>query len=269
MIRRSFRGSSRLMQRDKADLTRTARPRTARPRTAGVRALPMVCVLTALGLMVLAANSMGRFSAGSAFEILPPPAPVISQPPTDPVPVDTPAVQPSMNGSSDAVVLVVAAVFVVLAVVVLVVILRRLRSRAADGSDTVPGGMPAIVVLHGDDLPQLRDAFAQAEAALAGSQDSCDAIILCWLALESGADRAGLPRRMSETSTEFTAALLNRFHPQHADTATLLGLYQRARFGVTEQQRRMDPADLESARTALASLRRSLDPGDGVRAAAP
>lgn len=85
------------------------------------------------------------------------------------------------------------------------------------------------------------------------SGTATDAVIACWVALEESAAAAGMARRASETSSEFTVRVLSTGISE-AELVGLARLYREARYsthGTTEAAR-------EQARTALIRLRDEL-----------
>lgn len=85
------------------------------------------------------------------------------------------------------------------------------------------------------------------------SGTATDAVIACWVALEESAAAAGMARRASETSSEFTVRVLSTGISE-AELVGLAGLYREARYsthGTTEAVR-------EQARKALIRLRDEL-----------
>lgn len=95
---------------------------------------------------------------------------------------------------------------------------------------------------------ELRDRVTAAADALAESTGPPrDAVVACWLDLESAAAATGSPRTAAQTPTEFTVGLLARYAAPGRDLSTLLRLYQRARFS----DRPVTPQDVEVARRCL------------------
>lgn len=107
-------------------------------------------------------------------------------------------------------------------------------------SDTVP---PALAAL--------RRAARTGSLRLAGAApgQARDAVVACWLELETAADAGGSRRHAAQTPTEFTTALLARHDADAGATDRLLRLYHRARFGSA-------PVDDAAAAEAAESLRR-------------
>lgn len=77
--------------------------------------------------------------------------------------------------------------------------------------------------------PELTDAVEEGLATLeSGPVD--DAIIACWVRLEEAAAGAGVARLPSETATELTVRLLDRFDVPTQSVSRLLELYRTARY---------------------------------------
>lgn len=168
--------------------------------------------------------------------------------------------------------LILAAALVVLVIVAIVLIAAQLRRTAGRRpADTVagqrPGAAPAAVsneprkvaVGGGGSLRQFREVLVEAQSALERGGNSGDGIVHCWLSLERGVERAGFRTAGAGNTAEATAAFLQGLHPDRSDIQTLLRLYHWATSGVTEHQRRISPAELGAAKSALASLRTSVD----------
>lgn len=97
-----------------------------------------------------------------------------------------------------------------------------------------------------------RDAGEQ-EALLRGG-DARNAIVAAWHRFEVQGDRAGVPRRASETSSEYALRILDLAEADTGPVGRLAELYREARFSdhpITEAHR-------SEALAALAGIRRSL-----------
>lgn len=125
---------------------------------------------------------------------------------------------------------------------------------------------------HFDILPEVSLAALTADAPeqLAALQEGTprNAIVACWLRLETAAGQAGVARHPAETSTEFTARVLGARTVDAAMFKGFAGLYREARFSRHELG---EPAR-QSALAALRSLHRDIaasgaaispDPSDG------
>ncbi|GAB3029408.1 hypothetical protein GCM10011376_14490 [Nocardioides flavus (ex Wang et al. 2016)] len=101
----------------------------------------------------------------------------------------------------------------------------------------------------------VRDAAEQ--DALLRDGDARNAIVATWHRFEVHGERAGVPRRASETSSEYALRILDLAEADSGPVSRLAELYREARFSdhaITEQHR-------SEALAALAAVRRSL----GVR----
>jgi Domain of unknown function (DUF4129) len=99
----------------------------------------------------------------------------------------------------------------------------------------------------------VRDAAKVLDRGVPGEAER-DAVIRCWLALESTAARAGVSRSEAQTPTEFVGTLLQAQHADAAATSQLLSLYHQARFGRAEL-----PADaIDTAHDALERIATTL-----------
>ncbi len=89
-----------------------------------------------------------------------------------------------------------------------------------------------------------------------------NAIVECWLALETAAADVGIPRRAAETSAEFTRRVLGHYVVDGTAIGQLAALYREARFSeheLTETHRRTAIGALEALD---AGLRRRLAVAD-------
>ncbi|TDE00792.1 DUF4129 domain-containing protein [Jiangella asiatica] len=145
---------------------------------------------------------------------------------------------------------VLLALLIAAAAALAVYLVRRLRPPGSGRvAPTVLGGELDELV---DVADELRDGARAADAALSGGGSSgAQAVVEAWLALESAAAGSGAPRDAAQTPSEFTAALLRRHHADDAATATLLHLYQRARFAVRPD---ITDDDVAAARRALGAI---------------
>lgn len=74
-----------------------------------------------------------------------------------------------------------------------------------------------------------------------------NAIVACWMRLEADVADAGLPRRASETSSEYVERIIGRSSVDPAPITELAALYREARFSVHE----LDDEHRERAALAL------------------
>jgi len=111
---------------------------------------------------------------------------------------------------------------------------------------------------HFDVLPEVSLAALTADgpAQLAALQEgtSRNAIVACWLRLETAAGQAGVARHPAETSTEFTTRVLGALAVDAAMFEGFAGLYREARFSRHELG---EPAR-QSALTALRCLHQDI-----------
>ncbi len=96
------------------------------------------------------------------------------------------------------------------------------------------------------------DAIEQRAALLDGAPRN--AIVACWLRLESTVAAAGLQRDDAETSTEFTTRLLASYSLDAQAVDRLAALYREARFS----DHAMGETDREAAVAALDAIHESL-----------
>lgn len=129
----------------------------------------------------------------------------------------------------------------------------RGRGRRSHDDDPEPDGPTAL----------LAQATSAAEAILSDVQDQRElletgtprnAIVACWHRFEVQAADAGVPRRRSETSSEFTLRLLDLVDADLDAVAVLARLYREARFSDHDLG---EPAR-DEARTALNALHNGL-----------
>ncbi len=83
------------------------------------------------------------------------------------------------------------------------------RPRRAVLIEEKPDTTPAGVIAADPDLPALVRGADEAERILAETGGvPRDLVLRCWLALEDAAQASGVPRRPSDSPTEFTGAVL-------------------------------------------------------------
>lgn len=99
---------------------------------------------------------------------------------------------------------------------------------------TVDTGPQQVIELEVVPLTALAEAAAHAETLLRDGEQSTDAIIAAWLALEDAAVRSGATRAPAQTPTEFTVAVLSATPASPQAVTDLLGLYHLARFAHTD-----------------------------------
>ena len=129
--------------------------------------------------------------------------------------------------------------------------LWRRRPRRAVLIEDKPDTTPAGVTAADPDLPSLVRGADEAERILAETGGvPRDLVLRCWLALEEAAQASGVPRRPSDSPTEFTGAVLRSTNADHGSVDTLLRLYHRARVSDHE----VTDDDVRTARTAVIRL---------------
>lgn len=102
----------------------------------------------------------------------------------------------------------------------------------------------------------LRNASERAarEIEQVQSGNATDAVVACWVALEQTAGQVGTARAAHTTPTEFTVALLRRHDADPRAVATLLELYQEARFGTSQLPASASGTAAEALRQIAESL---------------
>jgi hypothetical protein len=161
------------------------------------------------------------------------------------------ALNPALGiGLSTGIVLALLAFLFGLLMVLVLLSSLRLRRRRRLRLDPLPdrgeqavggSGVAGLTLLRGT-------RFALARLRQRDGGPPSDAVQEAWLALESAAAESGTERRPDQTSTEFTSAVLAEHEVDPVALATLLGLYQRARFGLPDS---VTEADAEAAIAAL------------------
>lgn len=108
-------------------------------------------------------------------------------------------------------------------------------------------------------LAEVADAIvadADAHRAALDTGSPRNAIVACWLRLESSVESAGVAHDPALTSTELTGEVLQRF-PVDTDAATRLGaLYREARFSTHDLDERHRQAAIAALDEVHAGLRR-------------
>ncbi len=113
-----------------------------------------------------------------------------------------------------------------------------------------------------DDLARLvaADAAAQRKVLAAGAPRN--AIVACWLRLETVTVEAGFERNPADTSEEFTARILHQFAVDRPAVDRLAALYREARFSSHDMGEHERAAAIE----ALDAVHRGLRRTDGATA---
>lgn len=223
-------------------------------RSIGAR-LPALGVFAAAALLVVAIVGLGRIEVTPPDWQLDPRDPPPAPPPTRegfPQPTGWPQTA-SGEGSGPVIDIPWQAALLVLLVLLIAVaayLLRRMpRGMFSRHRSRIVGGSVDDVLDQGEEL---RKAAETANAALAGGHaNGHDAVVEAWLALEAAAEASGVPRRRSQTPSEFTTDLLRRHHADVVATAQLRDLYHRARFSAHPD---ITTDDVAAARRALAVI---------------
>lgn len=126
--------------------------------------------------------------------------------------------------------------------------LRWRRARPPDDFDVL------------DDLARLVTADAEAQRTALSSGAPRNAIVACWLRLETTTVEAGFERDPADTSEEFTARILHHFAVDPSAVDRLAALYREARFSTHD----MDETDRQSAIDALDAVHSGLRAGHGA-----
>lgn len=237
-----------------------------RGRTPGTSPTPYVLTVVVLVLAVLAAGFMGDFSARPVVDA--------SAGTVESTSIPTPSAEatpePQVDDGERIVIdsKLTMAVFVLLVISILALLVRvllRLRSRpiirggSLDEAQVRPAGTLEPVA---EALPTWTRT---AEQLLVGDADTSDAVIRCWLDFEHMCASAGVPRRATQTTSDFASAAAQALDLPVEPLTTLNRLYQRARFARARQDGHgaLGRADRELALTSVRLLAPSTD--DPVR----
>ncbi len=181
-------------------------------------------------------------AAGDRPLLQPPTGPLFEPPDAGPRPQPSSTTTARVPGSDQDVLVVdrdLVPALVVIALLLVVALLVRWWSRRRERTD--PRDTPELVpqVLIADD-----EAAGQV-AVLAGGRPR-NAIVACWLRLETAVAAAGVPLRPSETSTELTVRVLSARMVDRRALTELGALYREARFS------RHEPGEEDRARAMVA-----------------
>lgn len=108
-----------------------------------------------------------------------------------------------------------------------------------------------------DDLARLVAADAAAQRTLLAIGSPRNAIVACWLRLETLTAEAGFERDPADTSEEFTSRILNQFAIDSSSVDRLAGLYREARFSSHHMGEAERAAAIETLDALHGGLRRS------------
>lgn len=134
---------------------------------------------------------------------------------------------------------------------------RRGRPRllAPERAEALPAEVPDVVL----------DERAQLDALHEGSPRN--AIVACWLQMEADVAGAGVPRRQSETSTEYTTRVLELTPLDPSPVHDLAALYREARFSrhdLGEAHRERAIAAVRAIHASLATVTATGWPAPGA-----
>lgn len=139
-----------------------------------------------------------------------------------------------------------------LGIVCVVIIVRRFRIRRRlrfDPGKLAPRRAPPEPEQEETDVQALADEIGTQLAVLEAGEPR-NAIVAAWIALETAAERAGVPRNPSETPAEFTRRAMAKYHLDEDALLRLADLYREARFS----RHRLTPTHLDHARECLRVL---------------
>lgn len=222
------------------------------------RLWPFIALAGLVLIAMLAAGLQGRPTPNGAG-ITPAPAPTftVSQPPSSGFPVaDDVEPNPFFQVLANVVLLGLLVLLAVAALALLVIAIRALarawrarplRRTDGDGVGAVREGGAAIGADEHIDTRSVQRGIAAALHDVDERPRPADAIVAAWLGLEQSAADAGAARGASETPGEFALRIITRREGLSVDARTLLGLYQRVRFGDHDA----DETDRAAARRAL------------------
>jgi hypothetical protein len=212
---------------------------------------------TGLGILVLAAAAgpVGILSeSGRRFVFTPPPPPSVAPSAADGPPENLREATRDVEQTADLDwlgELVVWAILLVLAVGVFLLARHLWRERWRRPPE--PAEVAFDVLPEGVVVDALRDDVDSQFTAVAGGTPR-NGIVACWLRLEDVVGAAGLPRKPSETSTEFTVRILRALDLDPRAVGGLSRLYREARFSEHE----LDETARTAARSALQQLHSDL-----------
>jgi hypothetical protein len=233
------------------------------PGLAGLALGRVPVLLTAAGTLVLAlwvtaASLAAPIGASRTTGGAPPGLPTGDGPPHSRPHGRTPTALP--HGSDGLITLVGSVLLggIAIALIALLVLtfMRRHRRAAVDPPTPVPVGDSAAVPALGISARAVEDARQILLSHAAG--DPRNAIVACWMDLERTCADAGLPRRLAETSSDFTERVLAASTEDQPAVETLAALFLEARFSRHPLGDREHAAALGALERVLSSTR--LDP---------
>lgn len=222
------------------------------------RLWPVIALGGLVLVAMLAAGLQGRPTPNGSG-VMPEPAPTFSASPPP-----TSGLVPAEQGEPNPFVQLIANIILVgllallaLALLALLAVAARALVRAwrarplrRAGGDDVGEVHAAHALADPEDPVDTRSVQRGIAAALRDVDERprpADAIVAAWLGLEQSAADAGAARGKSETPGEFALRVITLRDGLSRDARTLLGLYQRVRFGEHDA----DEADRAAARRAL------------------
>ncbi len=175
----------------------------------------------------------------------PTPKQVFTPPAGQPKPAAPPNLSWMGPGLQKLFIAMASIVLLIAFVVLAIAITRALRNRRRRAKSVA------------EPLPPVRETFAESiESSLddlsVGSPDN--AIIRCWVGLQTAAATAGIEPRPSETAAELTLRLLDDLPVDREAVGRLAALYREARFS----SHPLSETDRDAARDALATIRDGL-----------
>lgn len=230
------------------------------------RALTIALVVLLAGVVITATSAgdvplvSGPPTLGWHVDLGEPPEPIEMEVPTEPI---APPELGDPSEPSGLLTTIVMVILVLIAVVVLTLIgvqlwrnrprLNWRRQQPVTDFDVLAEAAEAIAA----------DAAAQRAALLSGTPRN--AIVECWARLEAAVASAGVPRRVSDTSTELTERVLTSSLVDPTAIGPLSALYREARFS----SHPMGEAERQAAIDALDAVHAGLRAGVGADAAVP
>lgn len=146
-------------------------------------------------------------------------------------------------------------VFALVLLGIVVFLVTAVRSRDRDAREALveapdePEAFSALLV------PAALVASAERQLAALREGAPRNAIVACWVALETSCSSTGLSRRSSETSSEFTQRVLSTWVVDRDLVLALAALYREARFSTHDMSEHARSAAVEALEAILASLR--------------
>lgn len=240
-----------------------AKPQSRLPPTAVIRWLVvagvlLTCILASraasLGIDLVTDGPTTRPDWTQPARSGPPLLPIGPPAPTETALSESPAESPGLFVQAGLRVLDAA---LIVCVVLLLAGAARMWRRTASGGPRVTGwqsprGVPAPL-----DVRAVLSTALEADDILDGEASPRNAIVECWVRLETIGSDLGIPRTRSETTTEYVVRLLEQAGADPAAVHSLAASFREARFSLHP----ITSAGVESARASLRSIRVSLGAG--------